>query len=390
MKKLRSHIVKIVTLNSGKGAIYMLKKIEIQGYKSIRNLNIELKKINVLIGANGAGKSNFISFFKLLRWMMQNPGQMQLFVAQSGGANAFLFDGSEVTSQIKAELSFATDSGRNDYFMRLFHAASDTLIFAEEKYRFSSSSYDSLADWISLDSGHRESRLIEKANQGDKTARFIVSLIQKDCVVYQFHNTSDTARIKRRWDINDNRYLKEDAANLAPFLWRLREYEPKSYLRIVATIRQIAPFFADFVLEPVGNSVILQWQEYKTDTIFSSHQASDGTLRTMSLIALLLQPESQLPDAIILDEPELGLHPYAINIIAELMQSISHITQIILATQSTNLIDYFEPEDIIVVERRERESLFRRLDTERLHEWLEDYSLSELLQKNVIGGTPSK
>ncbi|WP_374881580.1 AAA family ATPase [Microseira sp. BLCC-F43] len=368
----------------------MLKKIEIQGYKSIRNLNIELKKINVLIGANGAGKSNFISFFKLLRWMMQNPGQMQLFVAQSGGANAFLFDGSEVTSQIKAELSFATDSGRNDYFMRLFHAASDTLIFAEEKYRFSSSSYDSLADWISLDSGHRESRLIEKANQGDKTARFIVSLIQKDCVVYQFHNTSDTARIKRRWDINDNRYLKEDAANLAPFLWRLREYEPKSYLRIVATIRQIAPFFADFVLEPVGNSVILQWQEYKTDTIFSSHQASDGTLRTMSLIALLLQPESQLPDAIILDEPELGLHPYAINIIAELMQSISHITQIILATQSTNLIDYFEPEDIIVVERRERESLFRRLDTERLHEWLEDYSLSELLQKNVIGGTPSK
>ncbi len=368
----------------------MLKKIELQGYKSIKNLSIELNNINILIGANGTGKSNFISFFKFLRWMMQNPGQLQFFVAQSGGANSFLFDGSEVTPQIKAELNFETDAGRNDYCIRLFHAASDTLIFAEEKYRFSNYIYNSFADWISLDSGHRESRLIDQANQGDRTARVILSLIQKDCVVYQFHNTSDTARIKRRWDINDNRYLKEDAANLAPFLWRLRENEPKSYLRIVATVRQIAPFFADFVLEPIGNSVILQWREYNTDMIFSSHQASDGTLRSLSLITLLLQPEDQLPDVIILDEPELGLHPYAINIIAELMQSISHRTQIILATQSTILIDCFEPEDIIVVERRERESLFHRLDSQRLQEWLEDYLLSELWQKNVIGGRPSK
>lgn len=368
----------------------MLKKIEIQGYKSIKNLSIELKSINILIGANGAGKSNFISFFKLLRWTIQNPGQLQLFIAQSGGANSFLFDGSEVTHQIKAELNFETDSGKNDYFMRLFHAASDTLIFAEEKYRFSSNNYDSLALWKSLDSGHRESKLIAQAEQGDKTARVILNLIQKDCVVYQFHNTSDTARIKSRWNINDNIYLKEDAANLAPFLWRLREYEPKSYSRIVATIRQIAPFFADFVLEPIGNSVILQWREYNTDIIFSVHQASDGTLRTLSLITLLLQPEEQLPDVIILDEPELGLHPYAINIISELMQSISHRTQIILATQSTTLIDCFEPEDIIVVERRERESLFHRLDSQKLQEWFEDYLLSELWQKNVIGGRPSK
>ncbi len=141
----------------------MLKKIEIQGYKSIKNLSIELKNINILIGANGAGKSNFISFFKLLRWTIQNPGQLQHFVAKYGGANSFLFDSSQVTPQIKSELNFETDSGKNDYFMRLFHAASDTLIFAEEKYRFSSNNYDSLASWISLGSGHRESQ----ATDGD-------------------------------------------------------------------------------------------------------------------------------------------------------------------------------------------------------------------------------
>jgi predicted ATPase len=135
---------------------------------------------------------------------------------------------------------------------------------------------------------------------------------------------------------------------------------------------------------------MLQWRERRTDAIFSSYQASDGTLRAMALVALLLRPETELPDIIILDEPELGLHPYAMNIIAGLIQSISHRTQIIIATQSPFLIDCFQPEDIIVVERKNRESIFHRLEPEKLQDWLEDYSLSELWHKNVIGGRPSK
>lgn len=368
----------------------MLKNITIEGYKSIKKLELELTPLNILIGANGSGKSNFISFFKLLRWMMQSPGQLQTFIGMSGGANTFLFDGAAITPQFKAELSFTTESGQNDYFMRLFHAASDTLIFAEEKYRYSSFDIEGIASWTELDGGHRESEIVKVARLGeDKTAKTIFSLIQR-CVVHQFNNTSETSRIRQRWDIEDNLYLKEDAANLAPFLFRLRENEPKSYLRIVETIRQITPFFADFVFEPVRDRVILQWKELGSDLIFSSHQASDGTLRTIALIALLLQPKHQLPDILIFDEPELGLHPYAINIIAGLMQSISQQTRIILATQSASLIDYFEPEDIIVVERHERKSLFYRKSYEELQDWLDDYSLSELWNKNVIGGRPSK
>ena len=364
----------------------MLKHISIKGYKSIKELDLDLSPINILIGANGSGKSNFISFFKLLRWMMQSPGQLQFFVGQAGGASSFLFDG--VTPQIESELNFETAVGKNDYSFRLFHAASDTFIFAEEKYRFSDNRYGSTAGWSSLDAGHKEARLIDQAGLGDRTAKTISRLVQV-CVVHQFHDTSQTSRIKQRWNINDSQYLKEDGANLAPFLLRLRENEPRYYQRVIETLSQIAPFFADFVLSPIGNTVLLQWREIGTDLVFSPHQVSDGTLRAMALVALLLQPIDDLPDVLILDEPELGLHPYAINIIGSLINSVSNHCQVILATQSTLLIDCFAPEDIIVVERDKRQSTFQRLDPSELEDWLEEYSLSELWNKNVLGGRPS-
>lgn len=365
-----------------------LANIELHGFKSIRHLpTLQLGKINVLIGANGAGKSNFISFFKLLNWMAPSPGNLQFFVGKSGGANSLLFDGAAITPQMQAQLRFETDAGLNEYFIRLFHAAQDMLIFAEEKYRFSSRSLPKPAPWKTLGSGHSEAKLINAATENDKTARTILGLI-KNCVVYQFHNTSDTARIRQRWSIDDNYFLKEDAANLAPFLLRLRDNQPKTYLRIVETIRQIAPFFADFVLEPENGSVILRWRERDTDLVFGCHQASDGTLRMMALVALLLQPEEDIPDLIILDEPELGLHPYAITIIAGLLRAVSNHSQVILATQSAMFVDHFDPEDIIVIDRPKRETIFTRLDRDKLKSWLEEYSLAELWEKNVLGGRP--
>jgi predicted ATPase len=368
----------------------MLTKLNLHGYKSIRELNdFTFGRINVLIGANGVGKSNFISFFKLLNYMTPSPGGLQFFVSRYGGASSLLNNGSAVTPQITSSLTFETDVGMNDYHMRLFYAAPDTLIFADEQFRFSNRSLSSKAEWKSLGSGHREARLITAAESGDITAKTILSLM-KQCKVYQFHNTSETARIRQSWDKEDNHFLKEDGGNLAPFLLRLRELQPEAYLRIVETIRQIAPFFADFVLEPTGNKILLQWRERDSDLVFGPHQASDGTLRVMALVSLLLQPEDNLPGVVILDEPELGLHPYAINIIAGLLHSVSTHVQVILATQSVTFIDNFLPEDIIVVDRDKRESKFSRLDPEKLQDWLDEYSLAELWEKNVIGGRPSR
>ena len=182
--------------------------------------------------------------------------------------------------------------------------------------------------------------------------------------------------------------MKEDAANIAPFLLRLKEDDNRCYQRIVDTIRLILPFFSDFVLEPRHEHLLLNWRERNSDQVFSVSQASDGMLRVISLVTLLLQPDQDLPDVLILDEPELGLHPYAINIVGGLIRAASTKIQVIVATQSTALVDCFEPEDIVVVEREGRSSTFRQLNAEDLKEWLEDYSLSELWEKNVLGGRP--
>jgi predicted ATPase len=367
-----------------------LTRLELHGLKSIKDLSLTLGRMNVLIGANGAGKSNLLSFFRLLSWMTSSPGRLQTYVGKYGGANALLHDGAAVTPEIAATLEFETDKGTDGYEVRLLHAAPDTLIFAEEQIRYSRPEMPGTNKFISMSStGHREAMLIEKAEEGHEAARVVRDLLRQ-CVVYQFHNTSETARIRQRWDTQDNRHLKEDGANLAPFLLRLRASQPLAYRRIVSTIRQVLPFFADFFLEPTNGMVLLQWQERDTDVVFGSHQASDGALRLMALLALLLQPTEEVPDIVILDEPELGLHPYAINVVAGLVKSASIHKQIILATQSMTFIDYFDPEEIIVVNRRGRESELVRLDPGPLQEWLDEYSLSELWEKNVIGGRPSR
>ena len=241
-------------------------------------------------------------------------------------------------------------------------------------------------NWTSLGSGHREAQIAEQNRW--VPLRIIGSL--RRCVVYQFHNRSDTARIRQRWDAMDNQFLHDDAANLAPILLRLRESEPSAYRRIIETIRLILPCFSDFVLEPNASMVFLQWRERESDTIFGAHQASDGMLRVLALVTLLLQPIATLPSVLILDEPELGLHPYAIAIVAGLLESVALHCQVLLATQSPTLIDYFTPEQIIVVERPGRDSTFRRLNPELLDEWLQDYSVSELWEKNVLGGRPGR
>ncbi len=364
-----------------------LDRISIRGFKTIAEMvDFEPGSLTALIGPNGVGKSNFIAFFRMMSWGLADTGNLRFFVSERGGASKLLHDGPSRTREIEAELTIRTDAGENQYYFRLFYAADDQLIYADERYRFSRPGSVSPASWRSAGAGHHDPQLLTHA-VSDDTARVIRTLMQR-IVVYQFHNTSETARIRGKWNVSDDRYLKEDGANLAPVLYRLRETDRGCYQRIVDTVRLILPFFSDFVLEPDGYSLLLQWRERNSDEVFSVSQASDGMLRVLALVALLLQREGDLPDVMILDEPELGLHPYAITIIGGLINAAATRIQVILATQSMALIDCFDPADVVVVEREGRGSVFRRLSSEALDVWLEDYSLSELWEKNVIGGRP--
>jgi predicted ATPase len=369
----------------------VLRRVELNGFRSISKLELDLRPLNVMIGANGAGKSNLISFFRMLNAMMGkgNDAGLQNYVAHNGRAHSLLHYGPKATPQMEAALQFETDNAKDEYRMRLFYAAGDTLVFAEEVLRYLRKDWQGAPPQPhSLGAGHLETRIAEAAESGDKIAQVFRQLLN-NCRVYHFHDTSATAKILQYCYVGADRFLMPDAGNLAAVLYRFRERETgPAYRRIVGTIRQIAPFFGDFELEPEGRDIILNWREKDSDQVFGPHQLSDGTLRSMALFTLLLQPIDNFPDLIIIDEPELGLHPAAKNLLAGMLKSASQHCQIIVATQSPELVDAFDPEDVVVVEREERQSVFCRLDPAALGEWLKEYTLGQLWEKNVFGGGP--
>ncbi|MDH4225841.1 MAG: AAA family ATPase [Deltaproteobacteria bacterium] len=365
----------------------MLKTIHIQGFRSIKEATVELDSLNILIGQNGAGKSNFVAVFKMLNEMMGE--RLQEYIGKTGRAQSLLHFGPKTTPHLEARLEFTLGKVVDTYSMRLAHAAGDTLIFTEETLSFHTKGFRQ-PKTDSLGAGHLETGLRDR-NRRDTPTIGVFRKILNSCRVYHFHDTSATAGVRQHCYVDDNRWLMPDGGNLAAMLLRLREEDGgKAYQRIGSTIRLIAPFFGDFVLEPAGlkRELLLNWRTKDSDQVFGPHQLSDGTLRAICLVTLLLQPEALLGGLLIVDEPELGLHPYALNIIASLFKKASHHSQILITTQSPTFLDHFDPEQIIVVDLAGKESKFTRPGPEHLAEWLKEYSLGEIWEKNVIGGGP--
>ena len=362
-----------------------LQSFSIKGYKTIKEINhFEPKPINILIGPNGAGKSNFISFFKFLSWMLNSDGKLQEYVSYLGGANDILHDGADVTKSIDAQIEIETEAGLNEYQFSLMFAKPDKLVFREEKYRYSATRIEGKREWTSCGVGHSEARLPEAINS---TATSILNLLRK-LIVYQFHNTSDTAPMRLKWSIGDGRWLKQNGENLGSFLFRLSLQEKNYYQKIVKYIRLVLPFFDDFELYDEFGQILLRWKEKGTNKIFNAGQASDGMLRTIALISLLAQSPKDLPTVLFLDEPELGLHPSAIDAVAGLIKAASSHCQVFLATQSISLVNNFELDDLVVIDRKGRDSAYHRPDSEELEAYLEEFSTGQIWEKNVIGGRP--
>ncbi len=365
-----------------------IERITLKGYKSIQHLeDFSLKNINILIGANGCGKSNFVRFFYLLRQIID--GYLARTVNLSGGADLHLFLGTKVTQAIETEIVF----GRNAYSFVLQPTVDNRLIFTDERIFYDASGRMSLSVNRSIGNGHDESKLlaqIENNTYSKTISKYIYDSISK-WVVYHFHDTSSTAQVRRECSIRDNENLRADASNLAAFLFFLLEHHFDIYKGIVDVIKLVTPFFKDFKLrvkeQRNDQFVLLEWQQEGSDYPFHPSQLSDGTLRFIALVTALMQPNP--PATMLFDEPELGLHPYAIEVLANLISQTGENTQVIISTQSSQLLDNFEPDNIIVVDRHNGASSFKRLDNEQLDTWLEDYTMGELWQKNVYGGGPT-
>ena len=353
----------------------MIEEIKIKGYKSIRDLELSMKPINILIGANGVGKSNFISFFKLVNNIYEQ--RLQQFSLKSGVDNLLHF-GRKYTNEIVGRISFHST---NAYNFVLIPSDNGNLLIKEENSVYKYSLYSPSLTNENL----TESNIINSSHTRDEYLRPLL----KSFKIYHFHDTSITSPLRASSNINDNRILKEDGSNLAAFLYYLKDKHKQVFKRLESIIKSVIPDFDKFNLEPDKldeNRIRLVWNEINhPDSYFDANHFSDGSLRFIALTTLFMQAE--LPSIIIVDEPELGLHPLAINKLSEMIKSVANRgCQVIVSTQSVNLINNFLPEDIITVDRKANESSFKRLSEEQLSYWLEDYSLGELWLKNVIEG----
>ena len=356
-----------------------LSRLVLKGYKSIGKCDLALGSVNVLIGANGAGKSNFIGFFKLIGRILDE--QLQVYVGDAGGPDAILHYGRKKTEALDAELYF----GNNGYRFELKATQDNRMMFAHEALW-----WNMKGEWHPS-SGHFETRFKEGKGHGLIWTHTVPAM--RSWRVYHFHDTGTSALVKQVHGVGDNEYLREDARNLAAFLNRLKEHHNAHYQRIVKSIQMVAPFFGDFLFRPyAGNAeqIQLEWTESGQDVPFKASALSDGTLRFICLSTVLLQPEDFMPATILIDEPELGLHPFAINMLGAMIKSTAQVHQVIVSTQSVELVNEFDVEDLIVVDKTGGTSEFKRPDPAALHEWLQDYSLGDLWKKNILGGRPQR
>lgn len=364
---------------------HSLDKLTIQGFKSIRDLSdFELKNLNVIVGANGAGKSNLISFFKMLRALID--GNLNRFIRDNGGVSNMLFNGRKITQK----MFFETHFGSRGYRFSLVPTPSDSCAIEDEARFYDSGS----TGWWNLgDSNDGYSKLVAEAQSSQLDAKYSKPVFEAiaSWQIYHFHDTSSTAGMRNYEIVQDDKVLRTDAANIAPFLRKLRDAHADEYKTILNAVRLVTPFFDDFILEPrqsgAREELNLSWTQKGSDYPLQPYHLSDGSIRFICLATALLQPNP--PSTIIIDEPELGLHPAAIVILAELIQQAALRTQVIVATQSPALIDQFAIDDIVVVNRKDGASTFERLNEQDYLQWLESYSVGELWMKNVIAGGPT-
>ena len=347
----------------------MIEQVIIKNYKSIRDLTLPLNKLNVLIGSNGAGKSNFISFFELTKAIYEQ--RFGSYTLAKGGIDNLLYRGRKISPSMQGLLDF---ENTNAFFYEIKPAQSNKGYIEKTGDYFNTNHYSekkyvkwNLRLW---DNAVEESSLIQKPQWRAGYLRKYLSSF----TIYHFHDTSASSPMRGDCNINDNAYLRDNGSNLAAYLYSLMQNDEKTFRLIEGVIRSIAPYFKGFKLRPDANnkeSIRLEWEEKGTDMYLNGYSFSDGTLRFIALATLLLQ--SNPPEIIIIDEPELGLHPAAINKLAELAKRASLKSQIILSTQSTNLLNCFDVEDIIVVDRADNQSVFRHLSGEELEKWMDDY-----------------
>lgn len=375
-------------------ALPAIESISIRGFRSLADIVVpHVPQAMVLIGPNGSGKSNLIRFLAFVRWMLLSPRGLGYLVAEWGGADDQLFGGSARTPVMESEFGIRIGAEKLGYKFGLAYANPDRLIFAEEALMVSGKQSDVNDGWYYLGSGHTEAAIVEVAKPGEqnladihieKSAKKIV-----DAFKYVFpYDTADVLALRNRQNIEDNARLYSRSDNLASILYRLEQEDIRRYESICSNVGRILPGFDRFIIEESAGKVQLRWKAKWSDKTFAAHLTSTGSLRFFALVTLLNLPPEMLPDILLIDEPELGLHPSAVDLLGSMIKSVAAERQVIVATQSPLLVDSFGLDEVMVLDLQEGRTSIRVLNADDYQVWLEEYSPGDLWGKNVFGGRP--
>lgn len=353
-----------------------LQTLTLKGFKSIRAIDaLPFEDINIILGPNGAGKSNFVGFFPFIARLARE--ELQEYVAKQGGLEKLLFFGPKTTDEL--EIGFQSD--RNEYTATLEPTVDGGLVFTDEACAY-------MGNRMRIVVPQQSETQLRRTRRAGQIPPFVYEPIE-NWRVYHFHDTSPFAPLRSLARLTEPERLDADGGNLAAFLFYLQEKEPAVLAAVTDTLRRVAPFFGGFVLRPEAlnlDTIRLRWRHRGRDPLFDVSDLSDGTLRFVALAALLLQPDP--PSTIVLDEPELGLHPAALAEIAALMHEVAPRVQIIAATQSPTFANHFGWRDAIMVDRVEDASSFRRLTEAEVAPWAADYGIGDMWERNLVGGRP--
>ena len=374
-----------------------IESIKIQGFRSLADVELtDLPNAAVLIGPNGSGKSNVFLFLEMLRQMLRYR-RLGEFVARHGGADDQLFGGSAVTSTLSGELQLSASNGHYFHKFSLPYVQPDQFFVERESIDFVPSTHpgpmgrltfnrdteSGLLDLYEVDESSNDVVNKELVQALNEIREFFGSL-----AFHQFHNTDFNSNIKKSWDITDSVRLRPDGGNLAAVLYRLEQEDTKRYDYICNLINRILPTFDRFDLEESYGKVLLRWKAVGSDKTMGAHLTSDGSLRYFCLVTLLNLPEEMLPSVILLDEPELGLHPSAVGLVGAMIKRMSRHRQVIVATQSPLMLNEFDLGEVYVFDLKDGQTRVHRPDEEGLKNWVEEYSTGEIWLTNLIGGRP--
>lgn len=391
--------------------VMAIRSFRIRNLLSIRDATLELvTPVTLLIGPNGAGKTNLLRGIELLSRLVDDTFQGEIM--RGGGFSEHFFQGSPVADFDSAEQGEGFDSRcfaidvdyrineqlTNGYDVQFSRGTGDTALVRERlvfhnRAKFTAPFYDGFQGnngWLPL--AHR-SVLSAADDRSSRTGvQESIRRILTGCRVFHFDDSSSRSPVLQSCDVADNLRLHSDGRNLAAVLWRMRESDAERYAGIVRSVRVVAPFLEDFVVDPVyegSHNTVLRWRQKGLDGIFSGERLSSGTLRFICLTVLLQQTNP--PETIVLDEPELGLHPFAIYQLAEMLHEVASAERkIIVTTQSVTLANQFSLQELALVTRENGATTVNRPESEVYTQWLDDYSVGQMWENNVLNVSPKR